>query len=257
MTDYIQLRAALDGSFQYEIDAARGNMINAIGLAMEELADSLVDTLRYDFTSSGLRSAQRLRGAAWRRKLYGVGVSLNPAAQIYSKIPLIVSAFQNGQTIRARGASGLLIPNPDVWPGGRVRLSRTNAASLWEIATARFGPLQVVRRPGKTTLVVATVREGQSARGGFRKASATALRHLAEGRASGLMTVVVFVIAKQAVQPRMLHSTAIKSRTARDAPQRLNHLFIKYFSANDGSGPRRLTDRAVRRYGADARPGDW
>ena len=35
----------------------------------KELADELVDKLAYDFTSSGLRNAQRLRGAAWKRKL--------------------------------------------------------------------------------------------------------------------------------------------------------------------------------------------
>lgn len=249
MTDgYIQMRAALSGSFQYEIEAARGNIVNAIGLAMEELADGLVETLRFDLASSGLKNANRLRGAAWRRKLYGVGLSMEPAAQIFSKVPLIISAFESGQTIRAKGASGLLIPNPDVWPGGRVRLGRrASAASLWQLAEAKFGPLQVVRRPGKATLVVATVRESRGKAGGFRKASASAMTRLAAGKANGLATVVVFVIAKQAVLPRLLKSRTIKTRAAADAPRRLDTLFLKYFSANDGKGPRRLgfTRRAV------------
>jgi len=254
---YIQLRAALDGSFQYEIDAARGNIINAMGLSMEELADELVGKLRTDVERSGLSGAARLKTAAWRRKLYGVGLSMSPAAQIFSKVPVIIQAFENGATIRAKGGKGLLIPNPDAW-GGRARFKRGgNMGSLWAAAEAKFGELHVVKRPGKATLVVAQLRLGTGARGGFRKASTSALRRSAEGKASGLASVVVFVIAKEAKLPRLLKGSTIRARAQRDVPARMESLFLKYFSANDGSGPRRITDRAVRRYGAAALPGDW
>lgn len=240
---YIQLRAALDGSFEHEVAAARGDVIQALGLSMEELADGLVSQLQQDFLQSGLRNAARLKGAAWRRKLYGAGTSLEPAAMVYSKIPLIIQAFENGQVIRARGAKGLLIPNPQVWPGGRVRRGTRGGAglgSLWAQAEARFGPLHVVKRPGKTTLVVAEARESARRPGTFRKASATALRKASEGRASGLATIVVFVIAKEADQDKRLKSDVIKARAQRNAPGRMDQLFLKYFADIDRRGQRRI-----------------
>lgn len=247
MTGYIQLRAALDGSFEYEIDAARGNVINAMGLAMEELADELVGKLAYDFTSSGLRNAQRLKGAAWKRKLYGVGKSLEPAAWVYSRIPVIVQAFENGQVIRAKGGKGLLIPNPDAWPGGRMRLGRrASVTSLWNAAVSRFGELRVVKRPGRTTLVVAEVRESAAKPGTFRKASASARRRADAGKASGLATIIVFVIAREAKQPRLLRGATIRARALAGAPHRMDTLFLKYFAAV-GMGQARLTGPAVQR----------
>jgi hypothetical protein len=244
---YIQLRAALDGSFEYEIRDARANVVNALGLAMEELADELVGKLAYDFTSSGLRNAQRLRGAAWKRKLYGVGKSLEPAAWVYSRIPVIIQAFENGHTIRARSGKGLLIPNPDAWPGGRMRLGRrASVATLWQAAVSRFGELRTIKRPGRTTIVVAEVRESAAKPGTFRKASATARRRLAEGKASGLATIVVFVIAREAKQPRLLRGSTIRARAMASAPHRMDTLFLKYFAAV-GMGQSQLTGPVVQR----------
>lgn len=239
---YVQLRAALVGSFEQEIALARGNVIKAMGLAMEEMATELVEKLRYDFTSSGLRRAQRLSGAAWRKSLYGVGRSLEPAAWVFSRLPLIIHAFENGQVIRSRQGKGLLIPNPAVWPAGRVQAGRgrMTGASLWQMATARFGELRVIKRPGRTTLVVAEVRESAARPGTFRKASATAQRRAAAGKASGLATVVVFVIAREAKQPRMLRGDVIRARALRDAPGRMDSLFLKYF-ATVGAGQRQIS----------------
>lgn len=246
---YIQVRAALDGSFEHEIAAARGNVINALGLAMEEVADWLVGNLREDVRASGLQRGDRLAGAAWRRKLYGVGRSLEPAAWIYSKLPLIIQAFENGETIRGRGGGALLIPNPDVWPNGRARRGGRRGqtlGSLWEQAEARFGALRVVHRPGKNPIVVAEARESAARPGTFRRASATALRKAAAGKASGLATIVVFVMAREAKQPRLLKGATIRARAQRDAPRRLDTLFLKYFADIDRRGQRRLTDQAVR-----------
>jgi hypothetical protein len=240
---FVQLRAALQGDFQYEVDAARGNVINALGLSMTEVAEELVGKLRTDVERSGMANATRLKTAAWRSKVYGAGTSLDPAAWVFSKLPLIIQAFENGLTIRARGGKGLLIPNPDVW-GGRARLGRGKSlGGLWALATQRFGDLHVVKRPGKTTLVVAQVREGTGTRGGFRKASATALKRGAAGKASGLVSVVVFVIVKDAKLPRLLKGDTIRARAQRDAPARMDQLFQKYFVAYDGAGPRQITSQ--------------
>lgn len=243
---YIQLRASLDGSFEHEIAAARGNIVTAMGLGMEELADELVSKLRQDFISSELNRAERLSRGAWRRsEIYGKGLSMEPAALVFSKLPVIVQAFENGQTIRARGGKGLLIPNPDVWPAGRVVLPKrsSNMRGLWDIATARFGELRVVKRPGKTTLVVAEARASAARAGTFRKASASALRRAGEGKASGLATIIVFVIAREAKQPKLLRGEVIRARALANAPRRMDQLFLKYF-ATVGTGQRQLTGPA-------------
>lgn len=228
----IQLHAALRGNFDKEIADARGDVIGAMGAAMTELAGETVMRLRADVSASGMKRSTRLRSAAWRSKIYGARRSLEPAAVIYSKIPMIIAAFEQGVTIRARGGKGLLIPNPDVWPAGRaqMRKGRTNMSSLWEQAEARFGPLRVIKRPGKNPVVVAEMRESRTRPGTFRKASATARRKSAEGRASGLTTVVVFVIAKEAKMPRLLRSVALKAHLLRTAPARLDSLFVMHLN---------------------------
>lgn len=237
----IQLRAALVGDFDKEVRQGRRNVEVALGGAMDELAAEVVGKLRQDVASSGLRNGERLKTAAWRHKTYGKGVSLSPAAQISSKVPVIIQAFENGQVIRAKGGSGLLIPNPEVWPGGRMRGRRgMKLSDVWSVAEARFGPLQVVKRPGKTTIVIARVRESARNPGTFRKASAAAQRKAAEGKYTNLATVIVFVIAKEAKQPRLLRGNVIRARVQRDAPSRLDQLFTKHFAAV-GEGQRRLT----------------
>lgn len=238
---HIQLRAALLGDFDKEVRRGRRNVEVALGSAMDELASELVGKLRQDVAASGLRNAERLKTAAWRHKTYGKGVSLSPAAQISSKVPVIIQAFENGQVIRAKGGSGLLIPNPEVWPGGRMRGRRgMKLSDVWAVAVARFGPLQVVRRPGKTTIVIAHVRESAKSPGSFRKASATAQHKAEAGNYSGLTTVIVFVMAREAKQPRLLRGNVIRARVQRDAPGRLDQLFTKHFAAV-GEGQRRLT----------------
>lgn len=257
-TNYVQLRAALDGSFEHEVEAGRRSVVVPIGLAMEELADELVGKLQYDFQQSGMENADRLKKAAWRRsEIYGKGRSLSPAAWIFSKLPVVVQAFENGVTIRAKDGKGLLIPNPDVWPGGRARFGRgRKMGDIWALAAARFGDLQVVRRPGKNPIVVAKVRMSEVT-GRFRKASASALKREGAGKASGLASIIVFTIARDAKLPKLLKGDVIRSRAQRDAPGRMQSLFHKYFTAYDGAGPRQLSFSGTRRYGSQALPGDW
>lgn len=236
---FIQLHAALLGNYDAEITRGRTRVVKAMGAAMEDLSRELVERLRADVARSGLSRGERLAKAAWRGKTYGAGRSLEPAAQIFSKVPVIIQAFENGQTIRARAGKGLLIPNPEAWPAGRVPAGRgrTNLSKIWAIAEARFGRLQIVTRPGKTTLVVAEARASSTVSGRWRKASTTATRKSAAGQASGLATIVVFVIAKQAKQPRLLASAVIKARVQASAPARMDTLFLKYFTATEAAGP--------------------
>ena len=45
---------------------------------------------------------------------------MDPAALVYSRFPLLQRAFESDTVIRAGGAKWLTIPNPDVWPNGRI-----------------------------------------------------------------------------------------------------------------------------------------
>lgn len=238
---WIQLNAALIGDYDREVTTGRRNVEVALGNAMEELSREVVDKLRHDVASSGLRGGERLKTAAWRTtRVYGKGNSLEPAAQIFSKVPVVIQAFENGQTIRARGGGMLLVPNSAVWPGGRMRGKRGMTVSdVWAVATARFGELQVIHRRGRTSLVVARVRESATRPGTFRKASASASARAAAGTFTGLSTVVVFVMVKSVKQPRLLRGNVIRARVQRDAPGRLDTLFLKHFAAV-GEGPRQL-----------------
>ena len=245
-TTYLELRAALSGNLDAEVRRAQNGVAGALGKALEAVAEDAVGELRQDFSQSGLRNAGRLSRQAWRRdEVYGKGRSLNPAVLIYSRMPMIVQAFQNGGEIRTPNGGALLIPNPDLWPGGRVRRARGTGSGrlsgkeLMSIAEARFGPLRVIKRPGRARLIVAEVREGRGALGGFRKASLSARRRSAEGMASGLVTVVVFFMVMQARIPRLLRGKTIIERVERNAAARMEQLFVKYFAEHERA-PRQI-----------------
>ena len=180
---------------------------------------------RQDIAQSGLRHAERLTKTIRLRKYKNRG--LNPAAQVYSNFPIIQRAFEQATVVRSTQGFFLPIPNPDVWPGGRVvRPSRNGAQRSNTIALAeqRFGPLRFVYRPGKASLLVAEVRGSATRPGSFRKASATALR-----TGNGLVTIVVFFLVKEARLPRMLRGSVIRDRAARNADAAVDRLFVRYF----------------------------
>ena len=221
----MQLHAALRGDF----DKATNNALVRVQMAMQaalfDYASETQTKWRQDVEQSGLRNSGRLTKTIRLRKYKNRG--LNPAAQVYSNFPIIQRAFEQATTVRSPNGHFLLIPNPDVWPTGRVPRpggrggQRTNTLAL---AEQRFGPLRLIYRPGKASLLVAEARSSASRPGAFRKASATALR---TGR--GLTTIVVFYLVKEAKLPRMLRGNVIRDRAARNADAAVDRLFVRYF----------------------------
>lgn len=231
----LQLRAALQGDFDREEQAALKRIEGAVQAALFDYAVETQTKWRQDIAQSGLRNAERLTKTIRLRKYKNQG--LNPASQVFSNFPIIQRAFEQSTMVRSKQGFFLPIPNPDVWPGGRVvRPSRNGAQRSNTIALAeqRFGPLRFIYRPGKASLLVAEVRGSATRPGSFRKASATALR-----TGNGLVTIVVFFLVKEARLPRMLRGSVIRERAARNADAAVDRLFIRYFE--QPSAPLQLT----------------
>lgn len=231
----LQLHAALQGNFEKEQKAALTRIERAVQAALFDVAGDLQSKWRQDVASSGLRNAQRLTKTIRVRHYKNNG--LNPASQVYSTFPIIQRAFEQATVVRSSNGFYLPIPNPDVWPGGRVVRpggrggQRNNTIAL---AEQRFGPLRFIYRPGKASLLVAEVRGSASRPGAFRRASATAMR-----TGNGLTTIVVFYLVKEARLPRMLRGSVIRDRARRNSAREVDRLFVRYFEQD--TGPRMLT----------------
>lgn len=231
----LQLNAALQGNFEKEQKTAITRIERAVQAALFDVAGDLQSKWRQDVASSGLRNAQRLTKTIRIRHYKNNG--LNPASQVYSTFPIIQRAFEQATVVRSSNGFYLPIPNPDVWPGGRVVRpggrggQRNNTIAL---AEQRFGPLRFIYRPGKASLLVAEVRGSASRPGAFRRASATAMR-----TGNGLTTIVVFYLVKEARLPRMLRGSVIRDRARRNSAREVDRLFVRYFEQD--AGPRMLT----------------
>lgn len=231
----LQLRAALLGNFEKEEKAALTRVERAVQAALFEFSDDLKNMWRQDVASSGLKNAQRLTKTIRTRNYKNQG--LNPATQVFSTFPIIQRAFEAETVVKSKSGLYLPVPNPDVWPSGRIsRPSRNGAQRTNTIALAeqRFGPLQFIYRAGKASLLVAQVRGSASRPGTFRKASATAMR-----TGNGLTTIVVFFLVKQVRLPRMLRGSVIRDRARKNAAGEIDRLFVRYFEQD--AGPRQLT----------------
>lgn len=226
----LQLRAALQGDFEKEERAALVRIERSVQAALFDYAAEEVQTKwRQDVAQSGLRNAGALTKTIRLRKYRNTG--LDPAVLVYSNFPIIQRAFEAGSIVRSKSGFFLPIPNPDVWPSGRVPRPRRNAgqrSNTIAIAEQRFGKLRFVYRAGKASLLVAEVRESSARPGTFRRASATAQR---TGR--GLVTIVVFFLVKEARLPRLLRGNVIRERARRNANQGIDSRFIRYFEQAD------------------------
>jgi len=237
VSTFAQLKAALIGDFDKETNAALKHVEGSIQWALFDYAEDTQAKWRQDVAQSGLRNAQRMTKTIRVRKYRNRG--LNPAAQVYSTFPILQRAFEQATTVRSPNGHFLLIPNPDVWPSGRVPRpggrggQRNNTLS---VAEQKFGPLRLVYRAGKASMLVAEARSSASRPGTFRKASATSLR---TGR--GLTTIIVFFLVKEARLPRMLRGNVIRERAQRNAAAAIDRLFVRHFEQPGGqallSGP--------------------
>lgn len=230
----IQLRAALLGNFEKEQSEALKRVEAAVQAAIFEYAEDLKNKWRQDVASSGLRNAQKLIKTIRLRNYKNRG--LDPAAQVFSTFPIIQHAFEAETIVKSRDGGWILIPNPEVWPTGRVPVPsrnggrRTNTVAL---AEQRFGPLRFIYNPKGASMLVTDARRSKTRAGVFRYASATAHKR------GNVTEIVVFFLVKQARLPRMLRGSVLRERARKNAAREIDRLFVRYFDQD--AGPRLLT----------------
>lgn len=133
------LKYAVEGDIraglEVEILRVAGGLRRAVEVAMVQVQASR----RAEARALSWRDGGRGLANAWRlSKVYPVGApaarSMSPAGLVFSKMPSVVSAFDQGVTITHKGGKYLCWPTGYNTPGGRVRGSRPKVSPAEMVA---------------------------------------------------------------------------------------------------------------------------
>ncbi len=189
-------------------DLATGE--RAITSAIRGAGTDLKTAWRAQITGAGLgqRLANSIRSQAYPRS----GTSLEAAALIWSRAPVIVGAHETGPVIRSKDGFWLAIPTP---AAGRSTRGGRITPLEWERRTGLR--LRFVYRAGGPSLLVAdearvNVR-GQAARKGGRRRK--------DGILTGAQTVVIFLLVPQVRLRKRLDLARDAERIAASLPDRI------------------------------------
>jgi len=185
-------------------------------------SERLKQRLRQQVLAAGM--GQRLANAAWQNKDYPGGKALHsprarrtlsPAGYVYSKAPLIVSAFADGVTIQRPGGQWLAIPTGAVpKSGGRGGGKRKSPVDV----EAHFNrELRVVRPRGSDGRYVLLVMDNVTRAKG-RAGDRGQYRKLTKGRArQGRVaeSVVMFILVPQ-VRLKKIFNLEVAARQAQE-----------------------------------------
>lgn len=194
----------------------------AVMAGISQATEGLKTELRTQVTSAGL--GPRL-ARTWRGQVYPKGEdSIRAAGLVWSKAPGIIRIYEDGATIRSK--SGFFLAIPTAAAGRYGDGGRKITPGGWERRTGqrlRF----VYRRRGPSLLVADGMRARTGKRGGFSRASASALR---TGR--GLVTVPMFILVPQVTVRKRLEVAGAAERWV----SRLPSLVVRnWISDEDGS----------------------
>lgn len=197
---FMRVEAAIRGNLPKFMKQQQEAAEAAVTGGITEITTHIKDDLRDQVTKAGLGGKL---AKSWQAKVYPKGKkSLDAAGFIYSKAPKLIRAFNDGVVIKSKDGWWLAIPTeaaPKRGVGGK-RISPSNFPEH-SLGRLRF----VYRSRALSLLVVDGLRAGTGKRGGFRKASDTALR---TGR--GLATVVMFILIPQArIQKRLDYKAVV------------------------------------------------
>ncbi len=183
----MRLEAAIRGDLKKMMKEEAAAAEVAVTKGVVEGTLGLKGELRAQVEHSGLGPNM---AKTWKHKRYPPsGYSMGAAGLVYADMPQVIRAFMEGTVIRSPHGFFLAIPTPAA-PKRGVGGKRISPSNFPEHS---LGKLRFVYRKGRPSLlVIDNARAGTGKRGGFRKASATALR---TGR--GLTTVVMFILLPQ------------------------------------------------------------
>ncbi len=197
----LKLRAEIDGDIAAMMAAEVAAGERAVSSAMRTAGEGLKASWRGQITGAGLgaRLANTIRAAHYPKGQ----PSLNAAALVWSKAPVIVGAHDTGPLIRSKSGFWLAIPLPAA--GKSTRGGRMTPGD-WERRTGlrlRF----IYRRTGPSLLVA----EGRLSSAGQAVASRSKT-----GR--GLTSVPVFLLVPQVKLPKRLDLARDAERAAQIVP---------------------------------------
>ena len=206
----MKLAATIVGSLKKDMQAELRRIERAVPDGVKAAGDGLKGSLRKQVIAAGLGT--RL-SRTWRGRTYA-NKGHDAASLVWSKAPQIVRAFDEGAVIKGKGGRWLAIPTPAA-PKRGVGGKRITPATF---PTGRHGPLRMVRRSGRSALLVVddvrvsakTGRVGRQAKGGGRTKSGSFKQ--------GIATVVMFVLVRQVKLRRRLNVARAAERWTRKLP---------------------------------------
>ena len=207
----MKLTATMVGSLKADMQAELRRIERAVPDGVKAAGDGLKGSLRKQVVAAGLGA--RL-SRTWRGRTY-VNKGHDAASLVWSKAAQIVRAFDEGVVIKGKGGNWLAIPTPAA-PKRGINGKRITPATF---PTARHGPLRMVRRSGRSALLVVdgvrvsaqSGRVGRQAKGGGRTKSGSYKQ--------GIATVVMFVLVPRVKLKKRLNVARAAESWARRLPR--------------------------------------
>ena len=217
----MRLEAAIKGDLHKFMEQQKVAAETAVTAGVAEITDRIKNDLRGQVSGAGLGSKL---AKSWQAKLYPKGKkSIDTAGWVFSKAPKLIRAVDEGTLIKSKDGFFLAIPT-EAAPKRGVGGKRITPSNFPEHS---LGRLRFVYRPGRISLlVVDNLRAGTGKRGGFRKASESALK---TGR--GLATVVMFFLVPQVKLRKRLDYKAVVNRLEPQLPQTI----LKHWPQDKGN----------------------
>jgi hypothetical protein len=205
----MRLEAAIRGDLKKIMKEETAAAEKAVTLGVVAASNGLKAELRAQVTRAGLGEKM---ARTWKQRRYpSSGFSLGAAGLVYADMPQVIRAFNDGVTITNAKGTFLAIPTPAA-PKRGVGGKRINPDNFPEHS---LGRLRFIYRKGAPSLlVVENLRAGNGKRGGYRKASESALK---SGR--GITTVVMFILLPQVTLKKRLDIDGAAERWRDKLPQ--------------------------------------
>lgn len=217
----MRLEAAIKGDLHKFMEQQKVAAETAVTAGVAEITDRIKNDLRGQVAGAGLGNKL---AKSWQAKLYPKGKkSIDAAGWVFSKAPKLIRAFDEGTLIKSKDGFFLAIPT-EAAPKRGVGGKRITPSNFPEHS---LGRLRFVYRPGRISLlVVDNLRAGTGKRGGFRKASESALK-----TGLGLATVVMFFLVPQVKLRKRLDYKAVVNRWEPQLPQTI----LKHWPQDKGN----------------------
>lgn len=197
----LQVKLALKGvDLKQFSDNVQKALAVAVDAAAETMGQRALLAVRADTRAGGLGDKV---ANAWQLKVYPVAHptrSLHPAAQVFSKAPLIVQAFAEGATIQAIGGTYLAIPTENVPQVARGR--GHGIGSVRDIELLFGKPIIKKSRNGNLVVFVDAIAAKNGK--GYRPATKGRLK---QARKQDL--ILMFILVKQVHLQKRLNYPAI------------------------------------------------